>query len=168
MSKNKSFAFEDRYTERGNDASDRDWFKTSGVRSDMDYFEPSLTRQEFAEECDINTIMARAEAGGAISHVNRAAPIFLDTTGYPDLQGQMDQFRIASEQFAALPAAVRREFDNSPQKFIDAATDAQYRDRFEAWGLLEPKPAPVAPVKVEVVGQPANDAKPVQGDQKPA
>lgn len=152
------------FSEDRNDASDHDFYKTSGVRDDMSFFEPSLTRQEFAEECDINTIMARAEAGGAISHVNKATPIYLDTTGYPDLQGQMDQFRIASEQFAALPASVRREFDNSPQKFIDAATNEEYRARFEEWGLLEPKPAPETPIKVEMVNPPANDTAP----KKPA
>ena len=75
---------------------DYDFYKSSGVRSDLGKFEQSLTRQEFADECDINSIMARYEAGGAVSHVNKAQPMYLDTTLYPDLQGAMDAFREAS------------------------------------------------------------------------
>lgn len=131
-----------------------DFYKTSGVRGDVDYFEPSLTRQEFAEECDINTIMARYEASGAISHVNRAEPMFLDTTGYPDLQGAMDQFREASLAFAALPAVVRREFDNDPQKFVDFAADPENVGRMREWGLAAPEKLPDPPIRVEVTNSP--------------
>lgn len=134
--------------------ADHDFYKTSGVRGDFDRFEPSLTRQEFAEECDINTIMARYEASGVISHVNRAQPMYLDTTGYPDLQGAMDQFREASLAFAALPAKVRREFDNDPQKFVDFASDPDNVPRMREWGLAEPEKAPDQPMRVEVVNAP--------------
>lgn len=134
-----------------------DFYKTSGVRGDLDYFEPSLTRQEFAEECDINTIMARYEASGAISHVNRAEPMYLDTTGYPDLQGAMDQFREASAAFNALPAIVRREFDNDPQKFVDFASDPENVERLRGWGLAAPEKVPDAPMRVEVVNPPSSE-----------
>nr|AVQ10265.1 minor capsid protein [Gokushovirinae environmental samples] len=130
--------------------ADHDFYKTSGVRGDLDYFEPSLTRQEFAEECDINTIMARYEATGVISHVNRAQPMYLDTTSYPDLQGAMETFREASEAFAALPAKVRKEFDNDPQKFIDFAVDEKNVDQMREWGLAEPLKPPPEPIRVMV------------------
>lgn len=137
-----------------------DFYKGHDESSYMSSFEPSKTRQEFAEECDINTIMERYEAGGAVSHVNKANPIYLDTTLYPDLRGSLDAFRIASEQFAALPAKVRREFDNDPQKFVDAATDDSYRDKFREWGLLEPEPVVEKPIRVEVVSPPVVPAAP--------
>lgn len=131
--------------------ADTDWYKTSGVRGDLDRFEPSLTRQEFAEECDINTIMARYEASGAISHVNRAEPMYLDTTTYPDLQGAMETFREASLAFNSLPALVRREFDNDPQKFVDFAVEPANVARMREWGLAAPEKLPDAPMRVEVV-----------------
>jgi len=137
-------------------ASSYDFYKTSGVRSDMDSFEPSLTRQEFAEECDINTIMARYEKTGVISHVNRAEPFYLDTTLYPGLQGAMDAFREAATQFALLPAAVRREFDNDPQKFVDFAVEPDNLPRMREWGLAPPEKAPDAPIKVEVTNTPSD------------
>lgn len=145
-----------------------DFYKTSGDRCDLSHFGPSLTRQEFAEECDINTIMARYEDGGAISHVNRAEPIFLDTTLYPDLQGSLDAFKIATAQFAALPAKVRKEFDNDPEKFVQAATDPEYLDRFREWGLAKPVPTEEPPIRVEVMNKPpANDDAP-GASKKPA
>ena len=165
MSKQKSFDLD-----RSNafpSKADTDWYKTSGVRGDFDYFEPSLTRQEFAEECDINTIMARYEASGVISHVNRATPMYLDTTNYPDLQGAMDQFREASLAFNALPAAVRREFDNDPQLFVDFASDPANVQRMREWGLAAPEKVPDAPVRVEVTN-PAGPEPASTGAPKPA
>lgn len=135
-----------------------DFFKTSGERGDISVFEPSLTRQEFAEECDINTIMERYEKGGAISHVNRHEPRYLDTTLYPGLQASMDLFREAAREFNALPAQVRREFDNDPQKFVDFASDSANVDKLREWGLAEPLPEAEKPIKVEFVGTtPAGD-----------
>lgn len=128
-----------------------DFRKASGVRADMSDFEPSKTRQEFVEECDINTIMERYEASGAISHVNRAEPVYLDTTLYPGLQGAMDAFREASYAFAQLPARVRKEFDNDPQRFVDFAVDPKNLDQMRDWGLAPPAAVSDAPVRVEVV-----------------
>lgn len=145
-----------------------DFYKTSGVRSDMDRFDPSMTRQEFAPECDINTIMERYEATGAISHVNRAEPMYLDTTLYPELQGAMDLYREASVSFNALPAKVRREFDNDPQKFIDFASDPENLPRMREWGLAEPEKVPDAPIRVEVTNQALAGDAPPGGASKPA
>ncbi|QCQ84907.1 internal scaffolding protein [Blackfly microvirus SF02] len=148
MSSKREFDF------RNQSVAEYDFYKTSGVRGDLTKFEPSLTRQEFAEECDINTIMARYEAGGAISHVNRAQPVYLDTTLYPGLQASMDAFREASLAFAALPASVRKEFDNDPQQFVDFALDEKNIDRMRDWGLAEAAPPPDSPIRV-VVENPA-------------
>lgn len=138
-----------------------DFRKVSGQRGDLAEFEPSLTRQEFAEECDINTIMARYEATGVVSHVNRAQPQYLDTTLYPGLQASMDAFREASLQFAALPAKVRREFDNDPQAFVDFALDEGNLPRMREWGLAPPERVPDAPIRVEVT----NPEPPAGGDK---
>lgn len=131
-----------------------DFEKVSGVRSDMDYFPDGMTRQEFAEECDINTIMKRYEAGGAISHVNAVQPVYLDTTLYPGLQASMDAFREAAKSFNALPATVRREFDNDAQKFVDFASDKNNLEKMREWGLAPPVAVEPPPQKVEVVNQP--------------
>lgn len=146
------------------DPSITDFYKTSGVRGDLGKFSDGMTRQEFAEECDINTIMARYEAGGAVSHVNRQSPVYLDCTLYPGLQAHMDAFREASLAFAALPARVRREFDNDPESFVMYACNPENIERMREWGLAEPLKKDPPAVKVEVVG----GAVPVAADLKPA
>jgi len=140
-----------------------DFYKTSGVRGDLDEFEESLTRQEFAEECDINTIMKRYEDGGAVSHVNKATPVYLDCTLYPGLQASMDAFREASFAFNQLPATVRREFDNDAEKFVQFACDPENLPRMREWGLASPEKGPEAPIKVEVMNPPSTPAKPAGG-----
>lgn len=147
-------------------AADTDFFKRSGVRSDLSFFEPSLTRQEFADECDINTIMERYEATGVMSHVNQSEPMYLDTTLYPDLRGAMHAFMEASAGFNALPAKVRREFDNDPQKFVEFAADSANIDRLREWGLAEPVKPAEKPIQVEVVSAPTTPKPPV--DPPPA
>lgn len=130
-----------------------DALKWSGQRGDIDFSgDPGLTRQEFAEECDINTIMARYEKQGVISHVNRAEPVYLDTTLYKGLQASMDAFKEAETAFLALPAKVRREFDNDPQKFVDFAVNPENVERMREWGLAAPEAVKPPPVEVLVTG----------------
>src|SRR3954470_18944840 len=82
---------------------------------------PSLTRQEFAEECDINNLMKRYE-NRDIGAIMRAAgePSYVDFTEMPrDLLGYMQLMQDAERSFMTLPATVRREFDNDPTQFVD-------------------------------------------------
>lgn len=117
---------------------------------------PSLTRQEFAADCDINNIMATYETTGVISHVNQKAPQYLDVTDVPDLAESIRVVQEASAAFMALPAATRREYDNDPIKFVEAiqsgdeATMAKARE----WGLLEPLKSDPPPTRVEIVNPP--------------
>lgn len=147
-------------------------FVVHPIRGDQSVFPPSLTRQEFAEECDINTIMARYESGGAITHVNRATPSYMDMTEMPDLRGALDIMRDASIAFASLPAKVRKEFDNDPQKFVDFAQSPENLEKMREWGLAPMPDSEPLPFKVEVVsGLPpsadlGDEAKPLAG--KPA
>jgi phage internal scaffolding protein len=122
-------------------------------RADMAHFAPSMTKQEFADDCDINTLMARYEAGGAISHVNRQAPVYMDVTQVPDLRGHLDAMREASFAFMALPAKVRKEFDNDPERFVDFAQQPESLGKMREWGLApEAVVVPEPPImRVQVV-----------------
>lgn len=115
---------------------------------------PSLTRQEFAEDCDINVLMARYEKTGVISHVNQRQPLYLDMSAVPDYHTALLQLQAAEAAFMSLPASVRREFDNDPAKFVAFAEDPENVSQMRTWGLAEPEKAPEAPMKVEVVSAP--------------
>lgn len=117
--------------------------------------EPSMTKQAFKDECDINNIVRKFEATGILDHVNQAAArgLYQDLPSGLDLQAGLEMIRQAEEAFMALPAAARAEFDNDPVLFVEAfnnPTEAQ-QERFIALGLATdvrpPKPpeAPTAP-----------------------
>lgn len=116
--------------------------------------EPSMTKQSFKEECDINNIVRKFEATGQIDHINQAAAqgAYMDLPSGLDLQAGLDMIRQAELAFGALPADVRAEFDNDPVKFVDAfndPTEAQ-QERFIKLGLATdtrppPKDQPQAP-----------------------
>lgn len=126
---------------------------------------PSMTRQEFAEESDINTLMARYEKTGIFpGQMNAAEPRYLDLTGMPDFQEAMHMLIAAEEAFMSLPATVRRDFDNDPGKFVAFAEDRENLPKLREWGLAPPEPVPDAPMRVEVV----NPAPPGPDGSKPA
>lgn len=121
----------------------------TGLRND----EPSLTRQEFSEECDINVIMAQYEKTGVISHVVSREPLYLDLGDMPDFRTAMDMMAEAEKAFMSLPAKVRREFDNDAREFVEFAQDPANLDKMREYGLAppaeEPEPPKAAPAPVE-------------------
>lgn len=116
-----------------------DFYKTNGGDYAFHTTGPSLTRQEFADECDINSIMARYETTGALP-ANNVEPVYVDWTDMPqDLMGSMQRLDEASRAFMTLPAKVRREFDNNAHVFVDFAMDPNNLEQMREWGLA-PKP----------------------------
>ena len=99
---------------------------------------PSLTRQEFADECDINILMDKYEKTGIISHVNPRNPQYLDLSDVPDLQTAHQIIQTAASEFMALPAKVRREFDNDPMKFVEFGQNPDNIEKMREWGLAAP------------------------------
>lgn len=124
-----------------------DFYKSNGSDTAIYNDEPSMTRQEFADECDINTIMRRYEVAGAtingLPRDTAIAPFYADFTRMPtnllDYMAQMDE---ANAAFMTLPATVRREFDNSAVQFVDFASDPENLPQMRSWGLAPPLPEP--------------------------
>lgn len=106
---------------------------------------PSLTRQEFADDCDINVILAQYERTGVINHYSSTTPEYLDLTEFPDdLQGSLLLMKEAEKAFMRLPAIVRKEFDNDAVQFVEFAHDPHNLPQMREWGLAEPA-KPVQP-----------------------
>lgn len=107
---------------------------------------PSLTRQEFADECDINILMDKYEKTGIISHINPRSPQYLDLSDVPDLQTAHQIIQDATREFMALPATTRASFDNDPMKFVQFAENPDNIEKMREWGLAAPaKEEPKAP-----------------------
>jgi hypothetical protein len=115
----------------------------------------SMTRQEFADECDVNNVMAQYEKTGILpANMNGNVPQYLDVTGIPDFRASLDFLNEATTAFMALPAVVRKEFDNDPAKFIDYAQDENNLPQMRKWGLAPEELPEPPPQKVEVVNTP--------------
>ncbi|AXH76888.1 MAG: internal scaffolding protein [Microviridae sp.] len=99
---------------------------------------PSRTRQEFASECDINTIMARYLRTGEMPHVNLLAPQYFDAPGV-DFQTHMNAIAEAKSLFAQLPSDIRNRFYNDPGQFVDFCSDPSNRKELATMGLLSPE-----------------------------
>lgn len=133
-----------------------DFYKTNGSpRSLHDYSDdtPSMTRQEFAAECDINNIMKQYEKHIADPMRSIREPIYHDFTAQPSTLMEYMQVMLDGEQaFMTLPASVRREFDNDPRMFVDFAADPANIETMREWGLAAPAKPPEEPLQVTIVG----------------
>lgn len=131
-------------------------------------WEPSKTSQEFADECDVNNIMARYQVTGVLPVNSRGEPHYFNWQDAPDnLQDALNALNEASSSFMALPAIVRKEFDNDPVKFTEFATKPDSIGKLREWGLA-PQPAPEAPpVRVRVENPPEPPAEPKKPPVKP-
>lgn len=128
-----------------------DFYKSNGVDTVFNTEGPSLTRQEFAEECDINVLMSKYDTHviGGPGNLSPMEPMYADFTQVPDtLLGYMNFMDEAQRNFMSLPARVRREFDNNAHEFVAYASDPANLEQMRAWGLAPPakppEPAPVA------------------------
>ena len=102
--------------------------------------EPSLTVQDQAEACDINSMLERYEKTGVITTM-QTLPFDGDFTRIPDFQTALNAVMSAQAMFDSLPAKVRREFDNDPAKFLDFMDDPANADRIIELGLATSLPA---------------------------
>ncbi|QCQ84684.1 internal scaffolding protein [Blackfly microvirus SF02] len=122
---------------------------------------PSLTRQEFADDCDINNLMAQYEKTGVINHFNNGEPRYYDFEEMPDLQNSLHILKDATTAFMSLPAHVRKEFDNDPTQFIEFASDPKNLDKMREYGLAAPAPVETPPQKVEITNLDGLEKKPL-------
>lgn len=111
-------------------------------RLQLNFPDDGLTQQHFQEETDINSIMHKFAKTGLVDHVNSIQGAYGDFTTVQDYQLHLDQVMAAQEAFMALPAAMRRRFDNDPSHLLAFLSDPANRDEAVALGLVEPPPAP--------------------------
>lgn len=96
------------------------------------------TDQSFADEADINTIMARYQSTGELPVLNSTEGQWLDVTEM-DFQTHMDFLIEAQSLFDSLPSAIRDRFGNDPGAFLGFASDEDNRVELAKMGLLTPE-----------------------------
>lgn len=112
---------------------------------------PSLAKQAFKEECDINVIVYRFGLAGKMPQ-NVRAPTYGDFTNVPTYQEALNALVQAQRSFEAMPARVRARFENDPGQFVDFCSDPANLAELRQMGLAvpeQPQAAQPAPVRVE-------------------
>lgn len=110
--------------------------------------EPSMTKQSFKEECDINNIVKRFEATGIIDHLNNRARegMYVDLPDALDFQASLNLVAQAEAAFNSLSADLRARFDNNPEAFLAFTGDPANQEEMIALGLaVDTRPPPKPP-----------------------
>ncbi len=117
------------------------------VRSGTINNEPSKTKQSEFDKADINSIVKRHMNSGTLADLTKLEGVYGEITEL-DLMAAHKKIFAAQDAFMQVPSMIRKQFDNSPGKFIDFATNPINKDQMILWGLA--KKDVVAPVKAPV------------------
>ncbi len=105
-------------------------------KTGITFSEPSRTKQDFVEECDINNIMRRYEVNGILPICNAQEPVFADVSEFGDYRESLHRVMAASDAFNSLPSELRKKFDYDPQKMIDFIKDPANKEECIKYGFI--------------------------------
>lgn len=139
---------------------------TDPVTGELTYM-PSMTKQEFQHECDINNVIKAFSQTGMFKHVSAraGAGTYADLPDSYDFQEALHEVQRARDAFMTLPAKLRSRFGNDPAEFLAFTHDPANKAELQDLGLAKPDPVPPPPVEVKVV---ATAAPGVEGGQPPS
>lgn len=99
-------------------------------------------KQSMKEECDINNIMRKYVKTGIVNHVAERSGEYGVAHSMSYLEC-MEVVRKANEMFAAVPAKIRKKFNNDPAAFVEFVSNKDNVDEMRKLGLARPVPGKV-------------------------
>lgn len=110
--------------------------RVNGIKFDM----PSLTKQSFKDECDINNIIKKFNATGQLPDLIMKNPLYGDFSNVPNYQEACEIVSRAESSFSMLDAKLRKRFQNDPAQFLDFINDPENLEESYDLGLrVRPK-----------------------------
>lgn len=97
---------------------------------------PGRTKQSFADETNINIIMAKYEKTRMLDHLNKHEGSYGNFIAAPDYHTAMNQIREAGETFMEIPATIRAQFGNDPAQFLAFVQNPDNAEEMIKMGLL--------------------------------
>lgn len=94
------------------------------------------TQQQFKDDSDINVMMERFGLGHPIPQ-NFRLPSYGDFSDVSDYRSAWDAVFAMQNDFMELPARVRAEFANDPQRFLEFVSNDGNKERMREMGLLK-------------------------------
>lgn len=127
-----------------------------GSHPDTGEFMPSMTKQSFKDECDINNIIKSFSVTGMVNHISEraASGVYVDLPDSVDFQEALHTVESARNAFATLPSKVRDRFANDPEAFLSFLHDPKNETEARALGLLNPTVAPPVGTSAPPVEEP--------------
>jgi len=127
---------------------------------------PSMTKQSFKAECDVNNIIKAFKQTGMISHINEkaAAGMYLDLPEGLELQEALNTVAAAEAAFMSLPSKIRDRFANDPGQFLNFLHDPKNEAEARELGLLNPLPSTPPPPPTS--SESSTDQAPPPSDKK--
>lgn len=120
------------------------------------------TKQSFKDSTDINQILTKMQKAGTLSHLEQYGGEYGDFSGY-DFHTNMIMLAKGRELFEALPAEIRKEFEQDVGEFFDYVNDPANKER-----LPELLPGLAEPGRQRQVLNPAVDPAPDEAPVPPA
>ncbi|WNK13554.1 MAG: internal scaffolding protein [Microvirus sp.] len=135
-------------------------FEDMSLATGIDCGDVKITQDNFAQDCDLNYMMARFGVGTDKLPLPVVDPRFYgDVSNVPSLRAAMDIVHEAKERFAELPPDIRARFVNSPGVLWDFVNDPRNFDEAVKMGILaRDKPAGSAPPVTPPVPTPSASA----------
>lgn len=137
----------------------------ASVRTPTSFPKETRTKQSFQAECDINNIMAKYAKTGVLEHTRNVQGAYGDFSDVPDFQEARNRLIAAEEAFMALPAAIRKRFDNDPEQFVAFLSDDANRDEAVKLGLVQ---KPEEPSGSDIEAKPKSPAEPTGEPASPS
>ncbi|AXH74590.1 MAG: internal scaffolding protein [Microviridae sp.] len=105
------------------------------------FTEPSLTKQAFKDECDVNNILKKYNKTQLLTHINKQKGQYGDFSNVADYHSALNAVQSAQESFLGLPASVRQKFMNDPSQFMAFVNDSKNMDEAISLGLIDDEKA---------------------------
>lgn len=97
--------------------------------------EPTLTQQQFKEQCDINNIIKNYTQTGELP-LSKKVGQFLDVSNVQDYHSALTTVFEAQKAFDNLPSNIRSRFENDPNQLIAFIEDDANHEEALSLGLL--------------------------------
>lgn len=133
----------------------------------LEFTQPSLTQQQFKDECEIESLLKAHNLSQVMGIVNNHGqqPLYADVTDIPDFHDAQNHVARATEYFEGLPSDVRSRFNNSLAEFLTTLNNPGAREALTEMGVLKKVEDKAADkVNPQPVVPPVADKQPVASE----
>lgn len=126
---------------------------------------PSLTKQSFKDECDVNQILRRWRRSGELTHLEERSPTYGDFSNATDYLTATLAVQAAQADFDALSARIRKRMNNDPAELLEFVADPKNREEAIELGLIEKPASEPPPAETPADPPPEPPPAPVAGGE---